>query len=155
VLATANLGAGSMYAAYFDESGDSGIVGSPTTFFVLACVLVHETTWLDALDALIGLRRDLKGRHGIPMRPEIEGKHFKNGRGVFDSLGWLWSNARAYTAHCSEIKPNTSSSGFSPSPLTSGPRDKRGGNHAKPRGPLLWANESFLPRSGGTGDGFS
>lgn len=88
MLATANLGAGSMYAAYFDESGDSGIVGSPTTFFVLACVLVHETTWLDALDALIGLRRDLKGRHGIPMRPEIEGKHFKNGRGVFDSLGW-------------------------------------------------------------------
>lgn len=77
-----------MYAAYFDESGDSGIVGSPTKFFVLACVLVHETTWLEALDDLIELRRELSRNHGIPTRPEMKGKHFKNARGVFQSLGW-------------------------------------------------------------------
>ncbi len=77
-----------MYMAYFDESGDSGLDRSPTTFFILACVLVHETSWLEALDSLIELRRDLRRRHGIPTRPEIKGKHFKNGRGIFNSLGW-------------------------------------------------------------------
>jgi hypothetical protein len=77
-----------MYAAYFDESGDSGLNASPTTFFVLACVLVHEATWLGALDALIELRRDLRTGHGIATRPEIKGKHFKNSRGVFRSIGW-------------------------------------------------------------------
>jgi hypothetical protein len=35
-----------MYLAYFDESGDSGLVGSPTKFFVLSCVLVHQDDWL-------------------------------------------------------------------------------------------------------------
>lgn len=35
----------SMHLAYFDESGDSGVTDSPTRFFVLLCVFVHQDVW--------------------------------------------------------------------------------------------------------------
>ena len=46
-----------MYLTYFDESGDTGVVNSPTTWFVLNAVLVHETAWLETNEALVRLRR--------------------------------------------------------------------------------------------------
>src|SRR5690349_16107338 len=46
-----------MYLAYFDESGDSGIVNSPTRFFVLSCVMLHHKEWKATLDGLITMRR--------------------------------------------------------------------------------------------------
>ena len=76
-----------MYFAYFDESGDGGIEKSPTTWFVLNGVLVHETVWLQTLDSLIGLRRTLRDRYGIAPRDELKGANFRNGRGAFSKLG--------------------------------------------------------------------
>jgi hypothetical protein len=77
-----------MFLAYLDESGDSGIDGSPTRFFVLSCVLVHESAWLDSLDSLIALRRALRETYDIPTRPEIKARHFHNGRGPLRHLRW-------------------------------------------------------------------
>lgn len=78
-----------MYLAYFDESGDDGPVAkSPTKFFVLACVLVQEASWLQALDLLIDLRRGLRNHHGIGTRAELKGAHFRSGRGPLRPLGW-------------------------------------------------------------------
>lgn len=73
-----------MHLAYFDESGDSGIVGSQTKFFVLACVLVQDSRWLESLDELIRLRRVLKERRGIPVRGEIKATHFRRGVGALE-----------------------------------------------------------------------
>lgn len=73
-----------MYLAYFDESGDSGLVGSQTRFFVLACVLVQDSRWLQTLDELIKLRRILKDRRGVPVRAEIKATHFRRGVGAFE-----------------------------------------------------------------------
>lgn len=51
-----------MYICYFDESGDPGIpsatLKSPTNWFVLGCVLMHDSDWLDTLNALVDLRRE-------------------------------------------------------------------------------------------------
>jgi hypothetical protein len=77
-----------MYLAYFDESGDAGLVNSPTTFFVLSCVLVHETRWIETLDALVDLRRRLKAKYGIPTRPEIKATDLRRGRGPLLPLRW-------------------------------------------------------------------
>lgn len=77
-----------MYLAYLDDSGDPGVLNSPTRFIVVSCVLVHESQWLDTLDLLIGLRRELRDRHGIPMRAEIKAKHLVYGRGAIKALGW-------------------------------------------------------------------
>jgi hypothetical protein len=75
-----------MYLTYFDESGDTGLVNSPTTWFVLNAVLVHEQVWLDTLDALRGFRRELRTKYGIPVQNEIKALDFRYGRGPFKGL---------------------------------------------------------------------
>lgn len=69
------------HLAYFDESGDAGLVNSPTQFFVLACVLVPEAEWMSSLDALVLLRSRLRARHGIATRPEMKSTDIRRGRG--------------------------------------------------------------------------
>lgn len=75
-----------MYLVYFDESGDTGVVNSPTAWFVLNAVLVHETAWLSTLDELVNLRRSLRDRYNILPEKEIKGMHFRKGQGAFAGL---------------------------------------------------------------------
>lgn len=75
-----------MYLAYFDESGDTGVTKSPTTWFVIGAVLVHETVWAVTLDALVTLRRRLRDTLGISPREELKAGHFQSGRGPFSHL---------------------------------------------------------------------
>ena len=77
-----------MYLAYFDESGDSGLVDSPTEWFVLACILVEQAHWSPALDQLIFARRVLKRKFSIAARSELKSAHFKKGRGPLEHLRW-------------------------------------------------------------------
>ena len=76
-----------MYLAYLDESGDRGWKPGASNWFVLSCMLIHETHWLQSLDKLIMLRQDLKNRWNIPSRTELKGKHFKSGHGALTNLG--------------------------------------------------------------------
>ena len=69
------------HLAYFDESGDAGLVNSPTQYFVLACVLVPEADWLASLDALVALRAGLRTKYAIRTRPEIKSTDIRRGRG--------------------------------------------------------------------------
>lgn len=75
-----------MYLAYFDESGDSGLHNSPTQYFVLSCVLVHQANWLESLDHLIELRRRLRDKCAIPTRPELKSTDFRKGSGALRPL---------------------------------------------------------------------
>ena len=77
-----------MYLAYFDESGDAGLVNSPTKFFVLSCALVHERDWLKTLDGLIEMRRRMRQQHGISPRPEIKSTHIRRSQGPLKPLRW-------------------------------------------------------------------
>jgi hypothetical protein len=65
---------GTMYFAYFDESGDNGRVdqGSPTRTFTLACILVHDKRWLTALDKTAEWRRSVKRDFRIPVTAELK-----------------------------------------------------------------------------------
>ena len=75
-----------MYLVYFDESGDTGVGNSPTTWFVIGAVLVHETVWTVTLDALVTIRRRLRETLGISPREELKAGHFQSGRGPFFHL---------------------------------------------------------------------
>lgn len=75
-----------MYLAYLDESGDAGLVRSPTRYFVLSCILVHESNWLHTLDSLVTLRRNLQQNYGIPTRPEIKASDFRRSGGPLRDL---------------------------------------------------------------------
>lgn len=75
-----------MYLMYVDESGDPGITGSPTRFFVLSGLVVHESNWNVSLDALIAFRRRMNGAFGIKLREEIHASHFINNPGSLSRI---------------------------------------------------------------------
>lgn len=60
-----------MYMMYIDESGDCGIEGSPSRYFVLTGLVVHELRWQDTLNSLVEFRRRLKETHGLRLREEL------------------------------------------------------------------------------------
>ncbi|MFT4954589.1 MAG: hypothetical protein ACI8U3_000960 [Brevundimonas sp.] len=62
---------GAMYLMYVDESGDTGLLNSPTRYFALSGLAVHESRWREFLDHLVAFRRTLKAVHGLPLRTEI------------------------------------------------------------------------------------
>ena len=63
---------------YVDESGDPGILGSPTRYFLLTGLVVHELRWRQYLDHLLAFRRRMRGVFGLLMREEIHAAHFIN-----------------------------------------------------------------------------
>jgi Protein of unknown function (DUF3800) len=67
-----------MYLMYVDESGDIGVEKSPTNYFVLSALVIHELRWHDALEELINFRRHLRGTKGLKLREEIHASHFIN-----------------------------------------------------------------------------
>lgn len=80
-----------MYICYIDESGDTGVssqtIHSPTSWFVLNGFLIHESSWIAVLDALVNLRRNLRTTYGLPTRPELKGHDFRSGKGIFKNTG--------------------------------------------------------------------
>ena len=60
-----------MYMMYVDESGDVGLNGSPTRYFVLTGVVIHELRWKQTQEELLQFRRDLKLKFGLRLRDEI------------------------------------------------------------------------------------
>lgn len=64
-----------MYLAYIDESGDTGLLGSPTNHYILSALVVHELGWQAALDHAVAFRRRMKGAFGLKLREEIHAAH--------------------------------------------------------------------------------
>ena len=64
-----------MYLMYVDESGDPGLHNSPTRYFFLSGLVVHELRWHSFLKEHIDFRRDLKKRFGLGLDEEIHACH--------------------------------------------------------------------------------
>lgn len=60
-----------MYLLYVDESGDPGLTGSPTRYFVLSGLVVHELRWAAYLDKLIAFRGRMRSTFGLKLREEF------------------------------------------------------------------------------------
>ena len=67
-----------MYMMYVDESGDPGMTGSPTRYFALSALVVHELRWRDALDHLAAFRSRMRTSFGLKLREEIHAAQFIN-----------------------------------------------------------------------------
>lgn len=65
---------------YIDESGDVGITNSPTEYFIISALVIHESNWLNFLDDLIVFRKYLRDRFGLRLKEEIHASDFVNGR---------------------------------------------------------------------------
>ena len=60
-----------IYLMYVDESGDIGLQNSPTRYFVLTGLVVHELRWRSYLDELIDFRRRIRHTFGVKLREEL------------------------------------------------------------------------------------
>ncbi|MBX7255816.1 MAG: DUF3800 domain-containing protein [Candidatus Hydrogenedentes bacterium] len=67
-----------MYIMYVDESGDPGLVGSPSTCFALSGLIVHEQDWQSTLALFVALRRRLRVQYGLRLRDEIHAARMIN-----------------------------------------------------------------------------
>lgn len=67
-----------MYLMYVDESGDSGLVNSPTRYYILSGIVFHELLWSDILQDLVNFRRQLKQLKGLKINEEIHSVEFIN-----------------------------------------------------------------------------
>jgi hypothetical protein len=56
---------------YVDESGDAGMVNSPTRYFVLTGIVLHELRWAPYLDQLISFRQRMRDAFGFRVREEF------------------------------------------------------------------------------------
>nr|WP_241254624.1 DUF3800 domain-containing protein [Brevibacillus sp. SYP-B805] len=65
-----------MYLVYVDESGDIGLTGSPTPYFVLSAFVVHESQWRRFLDDVIQFRIYMRDFYGLKLREEIHAANF-------------------------------------------------------------------------------
>lgn len=65
-----------MFLVYVDESGDVGTNNSPSNYFCLSAIIIHEQDWHDTLEAIINFRRQLKSCYGFKLREEIHSSHF-------------------------------------------------------------------------------
>ncbi len=90
---------------YVDESGDVGQVNSPTRYFILSSIILHESNWLQFITDLNDFRRQLKATYGLLKREEIHAQEFISRRPplranpnrniklqiLIDCLSWLGS----------------------------------------------------------------
>jgi hypothetical protein len=60
-----------MYLMYVDESGDVGLTNSPSRYFVLTGLVIHELRWRDMLDQLVAFRRQMRSKYGLHLRDEL------------------------------------------------------------------------------------
>jgi len=60
-----------MYLMYVDESGDTGLINSPTRYFALSGLVLHELRWNEYLDQIVNFRKRLKAKFGLKLREEI------------------------------------------------------------------------------------
>lgn len=67
-----------MYLMYVDESGDSGLINSPSKYFILSGLVVHELRWDTCLNELIRFRQKMKATFGLKLREEIHASPFIN-----------------------------------------------------------------------------
>ena len=64
-----------MYLMYVDESGDCGPQNSPTRFFVLSGLVIHELRWRDVHQELVAFRRRMRATYGLRMSEELHASH--------------------------------------------------------------------------------
>lgn len=75
-----------MYLMYVDESGDCGLTGSPTRYFTLTGLVVHELRWNEYLDRIIVYRKRMRNKFGLLLRDEIHSARLINRPGALKRI---------------------------------------------------------------------
>lgn len=76
-----------MFFMYADESGDPGVTNSPSQYFVLSGLVIHELNWKPYLERLIAFRQGLRIQYDLQMREEIHAAHLIKHPGPLVRIG--------------------------------------------------------------------
>lgn len=71
-----------MFFLYADESGDSGLINSPTRYYVLSGIIIHELSWNNWLGVMQNMRQRFKQSYGLKMNEEIHSSPFLTNPGA-------------------------------------------------------------------------
>jgi hypothetical protein len=75
-----------MFLMFVDESGDTGLVRSPTRYFILCGMVLHELRWDQHVNTLLAFRQDMKARFGLKFREEIHATDLINNPGPLNRI---------------------------------------------------------------------
>ena len=64
-----------MYLLYVDDSGDCGLANSPSRYYALSGLVIHERHWRACLDKLIAFRQRMRQSYSLRLREEIHAAH--------------------------------------------------------------------------------
>ncbi len=67
-----------MYLMYVDESGDCGMLNSPTRYFCLTGIVVHELRWRDTMAQFVAFRHWLKKTFRVYLDDELHSSDMIN-----------------------------------------------------------------------------
>lgn len=126
-----------MYLMYVDESGDPGLNGSPSRYYILCGLVMHELRWRQYLDQLIVFRRRMKTMYGLRVRDEIHARHFLSNPGHLATIP-LHQRASILRAFTSEL------GGMADLSIVNVVVDKQG--KAPGFDPYIWAWKLLLQR---------
>lgn len=71
-----------MYIAYIDETGDVGLINSPTHYYCLTTLILHEDTWQNNFNTIKALRNELRKAHSIKLDEELHATEIVAGQGI-------------------------------------------------------------------------
>ena len=75
-----------MYIIYVDESGDTGLVNSPSDYFILSGLIVYELRWQATLQQLIDFRKRMRSLYGLKMDDELHASAMIHKPGQLDRI---------------------------------------------------------------------
>lgn len=71
-----------MYLVYVDETGDTGLENSPTHFYCLTTLLIHEDHWQEHFNRIKEMRLGLRARHSVKLNEELHATDIVSGHGI-------------------------------------------------------------------------
>lgn len=93
---------------YYDETGDDGIVNSPTNLFVLTNFYIPTSEWQHDFDLIRFFRKKMKEEYGLHAAQEMHTKNFIRNKNPYHKQGWSDETRKQILSHFVSIVPNLS-----------------------------------------------
>ena len=76
------------YIAYFDETGDDGIVTTSSDHFILTSLYMPAESWQQNYNLMRSLRKELRDKYGFHVTEEMHTKHFLTDKNPYRNYKW-------------------------------------------------------------------
>lgn len=76
------------HLAYFDETGDDGVLKTSSELFILTSLCMDSGAWRSNFETMKACRRYLKDNFGLPVKVEMHTNHFLTDKNPYRNYGW-------------------------------------------------------------------